>query len=260
MYVNVPMEPSFRRVAGSRLHVLHDRERTELPRPYLTERRAIIFDIDGTLVDSNDAHAFAWVDALKASGVMIQYPRVRSLIGMEPDKMLPELAGITLTSAMGRRIHQARSEFFESRYLKTVRPFPRARDLVERTLNAGYVPAVISNSSHDHVDRLLMLAHVADLLKVRILSESSPTARPLSELMFFALRALGVTASSAIAVGATPHDIAAAQRAGVSAIALRCGGWDDHELAGAAAVYQDPAELLSRFDDSLLSERALKEN
>ena len=261
MYVHVPMEQSTRRAAGSPLQVLHERPHPDLRRTsFPGERRAIIFDIDGTLVNSNDAHAFAWVDALKAYGVMIPFPRVRSLMGMEPEKLLPELAGITLTSGIGRRIHHARAEFFESRYLQRVRPFPRARDLVQRTIDAGFVPAVISNSSHDHVDRLLMRAEVADLLKLRILSESSPAGRPLSELMFFALRALGVPASSAVAVGATPHDIAAAQRAGVSAIALRCGGWDDHELAGAAAVYQDPAELLSRFDDSLLSDLPFKHN
>ena len=211
MYVNVPMELSSRGAADPRLQIIHERPIPDLPRASrLGERRAIIFDIDGTLVNSNDAHAYAWVDALKASGVMIPYPRVRSLMGMEPEKLLPELAGITLTSGIGRRIYHARAQFFESRYLQTVRPFPRARDLVQRTIDAGYAPAVISNSSHDHVDRLLMRAEVADLLKLRILSESSPAARPLSELMFFALQALGVPASSAVAVGATPHDIAAA--------------------------------------------------
>lgn len=261
MHVNVSMEPPARRVAGPRGQVLQEFPHTDLPRTSPpAERRAVIFVIDGTLVDSNDAHAFAWVDALKAAGLTIPFPRVRSLIGMGAEKLLPELAGITLTSAIGRRIHHARGEFFESRYLKTVRPFARARDLVQRILDAGYVPAVISSSKHDHVDRLLTHAQVADLLKLRILSESSASARPLSELMFFALHAVGVTAANAVAVGATPHDIAAAHRAGVSAIALRCGGWDDHELAGAAAVYQDAAELLSRFDDSMLSQRAFEED
>ncbi len=261
MHVNVSMEPSVPRAGGPRVHIQRGLPHPELPETSLRAvRRAVIFDIDGTLVDSNDAHAFAWVDALKASGFAIAFPRVRSLMGMGPEKLLPELAGITLTSAIGRRIHQARGEFFESRYLRTIRPFARARELVLRILDAGFVPAVISHSNHDHVDRLLMLAEVASLLKLRILSESSPASRPLSELMFFSLQALGVTAASAVAVGATPHGIAAAQRAGVSAIALRCGGWDDHELTGAAAVYQDAAELLSRFDDSMLSGQAYKES
>ncbi len=134
------------------------------------------------------------------------------------------------------------------------------RALVLRVMEAGHMPAVISTSSHDHLDRLLSVAEVGDLLTVRVLADATLTGRPLSNLIFPAIQRLRVPAASAIAIGATPHDIAAAHRAGVNVIGLRCAGWDDHELLGAAAVYQDPAELLSRFDESLLSDRAFKES
>ena len=224
--------------------------------PHMEEPRAVIFDVDGTLVDSNDAHAKAWVDALEACGIPIPYSRVWPLIGMGAEKLLPELAGITITSPAGRKINHARGTFFESRYLWTIRPFPHVRTLVQRVIDSGYMPAVISNSNQDDLDFLLRLADVGDLLRVRILSDSTITARPLSDLMFAALQALHAPASGAIAIGDTPYDIAAAHRAGVSAIAFRCGGWKNDDLAGATAIYQDPAELLSRFDESVLCDRA----
>jgi len=226
----------------------------------MEELRAIIFDVDGTLVDSNDAHANAWVDALKACGIPIPYARVRPLIGMGAEQLLPELAGITVSSPAGRKINHARGKIFESRYLSTIRPFPRVRSLVQRVLDAGYLPAVISNSNQDDLDFLLRLADVGDLLRFRILSDSTLNARPTSDLVFAALQTLRAPAAIAIAIGDTPYDIAAAHRAGVSAIAFRCGGCNADDLAGADAVYRDAAELLSCFDDSLLSDRVFKES
>lgn len=95
--------------------------------------RGVIFDVDGTLVDSNDQHARAWVDALAEAGFPVPYDKVRPLIGMGGDKVLPKLTGLSDDDEKGKRIAERREQIFDEEYLPQVRPFPGARrDQVHR--------------------------------------------------------------------------------------------------------------------------------
>src|SRR5688500_9218901 len=99
--------------------------------------KAVLLDVDGTLVDSNDAHAHAWVEALAEAGREVAFVRVRRLIGMGGDKLLPTVAGIAEESPEGQRIGERRSEIFCQRYLPRLRPFPGAAELCARMHQRG---------------------------------------------------------------------------------------------------------------------------
>src|SRR5580700_3597512 len=94
--------------------------------------KGVLLDVDGTLVDSNDAHAEAWVRALTENGVNVSFEKVRPLIGKGGDKLLPEVAGIEADSPKGKAISQRRGEIFQRDFLPSLRPFPGAKDLLAR--------------------------------------------------------------------------------------------------------------------------------
>jgi phosphoglycolate phosphatase-like HAD superfamily hydrolase len=210
---------------------------------------AVLFDIDGTLLDSNDAQAHAWLDSLRGHGRSVAFERVRSKIGMGAARLLFDLTGIEHTSVEGHSIAERRTAILKSYYLPDVGPFHGARMLVDRLRSRGLVCAALSPSaSAGAVLDLLRAAGVADLIDVVV---SSDDADPEENLVRSALERIGVPPQEAILVGDTPFDIEAGRRAGVGVVALRCGGgFSDHELAGAIAIYDDPAALSARLDNS----------
>jgi HAD superfamily hydrolase (TIGR01509 family) len=214
---------------------------------------AVILDVDGTLVDSNDAHARAWVDAFAAEGVTVAFDRVRRAIGMGGDKLMPAVANIEKDSPEGTRISERRARIFKERELPGIRAFPGVRALAERLLDDGYVLAVASSAQDDELRPLLERAGVLDLITTNASSDDAESSKPAPDIVVAALKAADVDASRAIMIGDTPYDVAAAGRAGVRIIALECGGWRREELNGAIGIYTDPAHLLSRYGSSPLA-------
>ena len=212
--------------------------------------RAVLFDIDGTLLDSNDAHAHAWLDALRGHGKNVPFDLVRSMIGMGGDKLLAKLAGIDHESVEGRSITERRIALLKAHYLPDIGPFEGARALVERLRARGLTCAAVSSAKSDDVADLLRIATVADLLDPVISADDAENSKPDPDLVNVAVRRLGVNASDCIFIGDTPYDIEACQRAGVPVIAFRSGGWRDRDLDGAIAVYDGPHDLAMRIDAS----------
>jgi HAD superfamily hydrolase (TIGR01509 family) len=217
----------------------------------MTRIRAVLFDIDGTLLDSNDAHAHAWLDALRGHGRSVPLDRVRSRIGMGGDRLLLEI-GIDPESIEGRSIDERRAAVLKAHYLLDVGPFPSARVLVDRLRSRGLLCAAVTSSTSEDAADLLRAAAVADLMHAVITADDVDRSKPDPDLVTMALERLGVSASEAAMIGDTPYDVDAAAQAGVSAIAFRCGGWDDASLAGAVAIYDDPSDLSAQLDRSLL--------
>jgi HAD superfamily hydrolase (TIGR01509 family) len=213
----------------------------------------VILDVDGTLVDSNDAHARAWVDAFAAEGITVAFDRIRRAIGMGSDKLMPAVAGIDKDSPEGRRISERRARIFKERELPGIRAFPGVHALAERLVDDGYVLSVASSAKDDELRPLLERAGVLDLVAANASSDDAERSKPDPDIVVAALKAAGVDASRAIMIGDTPYDVAAAGRAGVRIIGLECGGWRSEELNGAIAVYADPAHLLSRYGSSPLA-------
>src|SRR5687768_17231366 len=120
--------------------------------------RGVILDVDGTLVDSNDAHARAWVDAFREFEFDLPYERVRSLIGMGGDNLLPEAIDVEKDSPLGEALAKRRGEIFEERYLKTVDPFRGTRELLQRMRDEGLEIAIGTSAQKEELKALLEIA------------------------------------------------------------------------------------------------------
>lgn len=217
--------------------------------------RGVILDVDGTLVDSNDAHAKSWVEAMAEYGYHVPYEKVRPLIGMGGDKVLPETIGIQKDSPQGKKISQRRAEIFKERYLPTVRAFPKARELLQRMRASGLKLAVASSAQPDELEALLNIVGASDLIEVKSSSKDTQDSKPDPDIMQVTLQRLGFPPDQVVMLGDTPYDIEAARKIGVGTIALRSGGWRDHELRGVLAIYDDTADLLAHYDSSPLHSR-----
>ena len=220
--------------------------------------RGVIFDVDGTLVDSNDQHARAWVDALAEAGFPVPYDKVRPLIGMGGDKVLPMLTGLSADEDKGKRIAERREQHFAEKYLPQVRPFPGARELLVRLRSEGLRLAVASSSKKEMLERLLSLVGAEDLLEATTSSDDAENSKPDPDIVQAALHRLGERPEDVVMIGDTPYDIEAAARAGIKSIAFRSGGWKDPDLRGAAEIYDGPADLLARLDQSMLAPAAVR--
>jgi phosphoglycolate phosphatase-like HAD superfamily hydrolase len=214
---------------------------------------AVILDVDGTLVDSNDAHARAWADAFAEHGITVALDHVRRCVGMGGDKLMPEVSRIEESSPLGEQISARRAEIFRERYLPGIKAFPRTRELVQRFVDDGFTLAVASSAKADELDPLLERAGVADLVKRRTSSDDADNSKPDPDIVMAALKRTGYPADRAIMIGDTAYDVAAARRAGIEIVGLECGGWTREALAGALAVYKDPADLLEQYDTSPFS-------
>lgn len=216
--------------------------------------RGVILDVDGTLVLSNDAHARAWVEALAELGYAIPFERVRPLMGMGGDKLLPALVpGLSSTDGVGKQIAERRKDIFLTRYAPTLQPAPGARPLVERMHGSGLRLVVASSAKRDELETLLKAAQVDDLLDQRVTADDAKESKPTPDMVGVALDMIGQPPGNIVMLGDTPYDIESAGTLGVRTLAVRCGGFDDSRLAGASAIYDDPDDLLAHYDTLVLS-------
>jgi HAD superfamily hydrolase (TIGR01509 family) len=221
--------------------------------------KAVLLDIDGTLLDSNHAHALAWHEALLQNGHEVPYNRLRPLIGKGGDKLLIEVADIDEASQEGKQISETRRSLFASRYLPWLKPTNGARDLLVRLRDVGLQLVVATSAGRDELAELLRQAGVEDLMQTTASSSDAEGSKPDPDIVQSALDKAGLSPGEAVMLGDTPYDVEAAAASGVPTIALRCGGWwTDASLSGAVAIYDDPADLLIRVDESPLSSRIEK--
>jgi HAD superfamily hydrolase (TIGR01509 family) len=215
--------------------------------------RGILLDLDGTLVDSNDAHARAWERAFADNGQQTPYDEIRQRIGMGGDNLIPALLGIEKESELGARINARRTEIFRGEYLPHLRPFPGVRPLLERMRASGLRLVIATSSPEEELEPLVDIAGIRDLLEERTSADDADSSKPDPDIVQAALDRLGLRPKEAVMLGDTPYDIAAAGRAGLDVIAFRCGGFSDEDLAGALAIYDGPWDLLERWDESPLA-------
>lgn len=222
-----------------------------MPNRAMTE--AILLDVDGTLVLSNDAHAKSWVQAFDHFGYTITYDAVRPLIGMGGDKLLPALIpDLNRETNPGKEISEYRTKLFQKEYAPRLNPAPGSRELVQHLLGQQLRLMVASSAKHTELETLLKAAKVDDLLSDHTSSSDAENSKPDPDIIHAALDKLDLPADKVVMIGDTPYDIEAAGRAGVGLIAVRCGGWQDTDLTGSLAVYDDPADLLANYAASPL--------
>jgi HAD superfamily hydrolase (TIGR01509 family) len=211
---------------------------------------AVIFDVDGTLVDSNNAHAEAWVKALVKSGRDVDFSRIRPLIGKGADKLLPEVTGVSADSPEGRAIIELRGEIFRIEYIPTLKPTRGAQQLLEWLRDERMTLGVATSAESSELEALLRIAGASKLIESAATSDDAKQSKPDPDIVQAAIARTGCPSSAVIMVGDTPYDIEAAHRAGIGIIALRSGGWADEPLSRALAIYDDPADLLDHYDVS----------
>ena len=211
--------------------------------------KAVLFDVDGTLIDSNDQHARAWVAALAEAGYTIPFERVRPLIGMGGDKVLPALVpGLTEDSPQGKAIGKSRTRWFMEHELDTIPPTRGARELLDAVRERGARVVVATSAKKEELDALLARGDLGPLVDTAATSADAEDSKPDPDIIGAALKKAGVAANEAVMIGDTQYDIEAAHKAGVACVALLCGGNDPATLREAEATYADPAELIGALD------------
>jgi HAD superfamily hydrolase (TIGR01509 family) len=220
--------------------------------------RAAIFDIDGTLLDSVDLHARAWVEAFAHFGVEADESDVRRQIGKGGDELMPVFLPRERVERDGETIEAYRSDLFKRSYLPKVRPFPGVRPLFEHLRAEGLTIALASSGKRAEVERYTEILQIGDLVDVATSSDDAERSKPHPDIFQAALKKLASGAGDTIhVVGDTPYDAEAAAKAGLPAIGLLCGGFPEPDLsaAGCVALYRDPQDLLARFAGSPLAAR-----
>lgn len=215
--------------------------------------KAVLFDVDGTLVDSNDAHADAWVTAFRDHGVNVDWLKVRRSIGMGGDKLMPAVSGLREESPEGAAIATDRGKIFKRDFLPHLKPFRNAARLVAAVKERGYTAVAASSAQKDELTALLKIAGAESLMDAKTSSDDAEESKPDPDILVAALKRAKASAGEAIMIGDTPYDVEAARHAGVKVIGFRSGGWGDGDLDGAIAIYDGPWDLLARIDESPLS-------
>jgi HAD superfamily hydrolase (TIGR01509 family) len=209
---------------------------------------AVLFDVDGTLIDSDDAHARAWVAALAEGGFDVPFARIRPLIGQGGDRILPAVAGLSDETEPGKTIAARRGEIFKERELGGIGPTRGAKALLEAVRARGARVVVATSAKSSELDALLARGDLNALVDVATTSDDADSSKPAPDIVHAALEKAGLEPADVVFVGDTQWDIEAAHNAGVACVALRCGGMDPKTLEGADAVYEDPAELIAALD------------
>jgi HAD superfamily hydrolase (TIGR01509 family) len=214
----------------------------------------VILDVDGTLLDSNDAHAAAYAEALAGERLHVAQEKLRGLIGMGGDKLLARV-GVDPRSDTAARVTQQKRAIFATRYLPRLGATPGARDLLDHMRARGLRLVVATSASREEVGALLHAARIDDLVEDESTSSDAKSSKPDPDIVEAAIARSGLDRSELAMLGDTPYDLAAAEQARVPLVALTCGGWRKEELARADAIYIDPADLLSQYEESLFGDR-----
>ncbi|MBD8547755.1 HAD family hydrolase [Sphingomonas sp. CFBP 8760] len=216
---------------------------------------AVLFDIDGTLVDSNDHHVIAWEEAFAGIDARFDRQTIHDQIGKGTDMLVPTLLP-DLDEEAQSALGEAHGKVFKARFLNEVKPFPGAHDLLRRVHAAGLRVVLASSASEQELDHYLDLLGARELVAETTSADDVENTKPAPDIFATALRKIGSPPPhEVIVVGDTPYDLEAAAKCGITAVAVRSGGFADDALtqAGAVAMYDDVAALLRDYDRSPLA-------
>ena len=216
----------------------------------------VIFDVDGTLVDSNYQHTLAWYRAFRRYGIIRPLWRIHRGVGMGGDTFVPEIGGPTVERQLGDALRDAWVEEFDQ-LIGEVQPFEGAHELLQDVKDRGFRLVLASSGKSQHVERFLDLIDGKSLADAWTTSDDAAHSKPEPDLIVTALRKVG--ASAGIMVGDSPYDAIAAGKANIATIAVRTGGFSIEELtdAGATAVYDSLIELRDDLGHTVLNRPVL---
>jgi HAD superfamily hydrolase (TIGR01549 family) len=214
---------------------------------------AFIFDIDGTLVDSNELHVDSWDRAFRRFGKHFSREQLRAQIGKGSDQYLPEFLTPEEIKRLGKELDEYRSELFKKEYLPRVRPFPKVRELFERIHKDKKDIVLASSGKKPDTEYYVDLLKIGDFITGCVSGDDADRSKPAPDIFAASLEKLSeISSAEAVTVGDTRFDIEAAKKTGLITIAFLCGGTAESVLreAGAIAIYRDPADFLEHYDQS----------
>jgi HAD superfamily hydrolase (TIGR01549 family) len=218
--------------------------------------RAVIFDVDGTLIDSVDLHARAWQETFRHFGREIPFAEIRGQIGKGGDQLMPVFLPEDEVERCGKEIEEHRKGLYKAKYLVQARPFPEVRSLFECVRRAGQRIVLASSGKPEEIEHYQELASIADLVEAVTTSDDAERSKPYPDIFQAALARLApLKPEEAIVVGDTPYDAEAAVKGGLRPIGVLCGGFPEVDLraAGCVAIYAGPEDLLRRYEESPLA-------
>lgn len=217
--------------------------------------RAAIFDLDGTLVDSNELHVDAWDETFRHYGKQFPRAELHRQIGKGGDQYLPVFLSAQELKAIGKEVEEFRADLFKRKYLPRVQAFPHVKELFQRLRGDGKRIALASSGNDDEVTHYAELAQIDELIEAQTTKSDVQHSKPRPDVFLAALRHLGTAAEETIVIGDTPYDVQAAKKAELRTIGLLCGGFSADELRayGAVAIFRDPADLLESYERSPLA-------
>ncbi|MGF1479578.1 MAG: HAD family hydrolase [Cyanophyceae cyanobacterium] len=214
--------------------------------------KAVVFDVDGTLVDTVDLHAQAWVEAFKQYGYNIPYSELRQQIGKGGKKIVADFISQEEFEKVGQGITEFRKEYYQENLLFQVSPFERVRELFER-LQADGIKVVLATSAREKtLERYQKVLNIEDVIDGATSTEDADESKPAPDIFEAALSQVeGVDASEALVVGDSPYDAQAAHKINLRPVGVLCGGFSAETLreAGCIKLYQDPAEILENYQE-----------
>ncbi len=210
-----------------------------------------VFDVDGTLIDTNYQHALAWFRAFRSLDITVPVWRIHRAIGMGGDKLVAHVAGDAVEQEHGDALRAAWEDEFTPA-LHEVQPFAGARDLLDAVKSRGFTVVLASSGSRDQVEHYLSMIGGDDVVDAWITSDDVEASKPEPDLIQVALDA--VDGSSGVMVGDSTWDAVAARKLRMPVIAVRTGGFSPEELtaAGASGVFDSLVELRVGLDDTPL--------
>jgi HAD superfamily hydrolase (TIGR01509 family) len=216
--------------------------------------QAVIFDVDGTLVDSNRQHVLSWKDAFAEFSVTVGEEALQQQVGKGGDQLKPVFLNPQQLAEFGEQLGQRKDEIFRARYRREVQPFPRVPELLKRLRRDGKRVALATSGKRADFDEYVELLGVGDLVDVIATAEDAARTKPAPDLFDVTRKMLALPAEAAVVVGDSVWDAEAARAASLAVIGLLCGGFHGEQLrrAGCIAVYRDPAHLLENYEQSPL--------
>lgn len=213
--------------------------------------KAVIFDIDGTLIDSVDLHARSWVESFARFGAEVRLEDVRGHIGEGADLLIPYFVP-GIPQSKRKQIKEYRSALFKREYLQKVKPFPRVKELFATIRAAGCKLALASSCAADEIDEFKSIAGVLDMTDYDVTADDAGSSKPSPDIFLKTLKCLRpINPFETCVVGDTKYDGEAARKAGIPFIGVLCGGSSKQELerSGALTIYRDPTDLLAHWND-----------
>jgi HAD superfamily hydrolase (TIGR01509 family) len=213
----------------------------------------VLFDLDGTLVDTTYLHAVAWTRALREAGHPVETAAVHRAVGMTGDALIPHVVG-PHDPVSDDAVKERYSQLYHAARDQVV-AFGGARALLARVRAQGSRVVIVTSASEGDLGPLLSVLDADDLLDVVTNSSDAQESKPSPDLVEAALDKAGLEASQVVFVGDSVWDVESSGRLGIPCVGLECGGTSSHELrqAGAIQTWRDPQELLRHFESSALA-------